>query len=63
MLKLKILLHQAQIEKAIETAELSVQARSIINNMQHLIDELLIENSELEQALNEEGWNSGIGNL
>ncbi|NCQ50491.1 hypothetical protein GW796_01035 [archaeon] len=55
MLKLKILLHQAQIEKAIETAELSVQARSIINNMQHLIDELLIENSELEQALNEEG--------
>lgn len=63
MLKHQIALHKAQIDK-IDFSWLDKRTLLIIENMKSLIEELVEENRELEQALNEEPWNSNwIGNL
>lgn len=62
MLKHQIALHKAQIDR-IDLSWLDKRTLLIIDNMKSLIEELVEENRELEQALNEEWWNSWIGNL
>lgn len=57
MLKAKIMLHNAQIEKAKEEFKANPKVLVVIDNMQHLIDELLKENAELESIISEESVN------
>jgi len=59
MLKHKIVMHNNQIEKALEIFKdkLSPQALMIISNMQNIIDELIKENEELESIISEESVN------
>ena len=59
MLKEQIMLHNLQIQKAKEIFKdkLSPQALMIISNMQHIIDELIKENQELESIISEESVN------
>ena len=57
MLKSKIILHNAQIEKAKEKFKLNPEVLFVIENMQEIIDELIRDNQELEQILREDGIN------
>ena len=57
MLKEQVMLHDLQIKKIKEEFKANPKVLLVISNMQHIIDELIKENQELESIISEESVN------